>query len=105
MRPYIRELMTSAHQRGSPIFRPVFYDFPADCQAWSIDNSYMFGPDVLVAPILFEGERARTVYLPAGARWISHGSGQVHDGGQVVEELAPLDHLPVFFRESGSLRL
>jgi alpha-D-xyloside xylohydrolase len=105
MRPYIRELMTAAHQRGSPIIRPLFYDFPADREAWGIENSYMFGPDVLVAPILFEGERARDLYLPAGTRWVSHGSGQVHDGGQVVNEPAPLDHLPVFSREGGSFRL
>ena len=65
----------------------------------------MFGPDVLVAPILFEGQRARDVYLPSGTRWISHGSGEVFDGGQIVNESAPLDHLPVFFREEGSVRL
>ena len=65
----------------------------------------MFGPDILVAPILFEGERARDVYLPAGTRWVSHGSGQVHDGGKLVKEPAPLDHLPVFFREDGSFRM
>jgi alpha-D-xyloside xylohydrolase len=105
MRPYVRELMTAAHQRGSPIFRPLFYDFPADRDAWAIENSYMFGPDILVAPILFEGQRARDVYLPAGTRWVSHGSGEVYDGGQVVSEPAPLDHLPVFFREAGSFRL
>jgi alpha-D-xyloside xylohydrolase len=58
---------------------------------------------VLVAPILFEGQRARDVYLPTGTRWISHGSGEIFDGGQVVNESAPLAHLPVFFREKGSV--
>ena len=105
LRPYTRSLMSAAHTRGSPIIRPLFYDFPSDDRAWDVEDAYMFGPDVLVAPILFEGQRARDVYLPAGTRWISHGSGEVFDGGQVVNEAAPLDHLPVFFRENGSVRL
>jgi alpha-D-xyloside xylohydrolase len=103
MRPYVRGLMSAAHTRGSPIIRPLFYDFPADNQAWGVEDAYMFGPDVLVAPILFEGQRAREVYLPAGIRWISHGSGEIFTGGQIVNEAAPLDHLPVFFRENGAL--
>jgi alpha-D-xyloside xylohydrolase len=104
MRPYVRSLMSAAHLRGSPIFRPLFYDFPADERAWNIEDVYMFGPDVLVAPILFEGQRSREVYLPTGARWISHGNGRTFEGGQVVNEPAPLDHLPVFLREEGSTR-
>ena len=98
LRPYIRGLMSAAHTSGSPIIRPLFYDFPADEKAWAIEDAYMFGPDLLVAPILFEGQRARDVYLPSGERWISHGSGEVFDGGQTVNESAPLDHLPVFER-------
>ena len=105
LRPYIRGLMSAAHTKGSPIIRPLFYDFPEDGQTWSVEDAYMFGPDMLVAPILFEGQRARDVYLPSGTRWISHGSGEVFDGGQIVNEAAPLDHLPVFFREEGSVRL
>ena len=105
MRPYVRSLMSAAHTRGAPIMRPLFYDFPSDDRAWAVENAYMFGPDVLVAPILFEGQRVRDVYLPVGTRWISHRSGQIFDGGQVVNEPAPLDHLPVFFREQGSVRL
>ena len=103
LRPYIRGLMSAAHTRGTPIIRPLFYDFPADDQAWAVEDAYMFGPDVLVAPILLEGQRARDVYLPTGTRWISQGSGEIFDGGQVVNESAPLAHLPVFFREKGSV--
>jgi alpha-D-xyloside xylohydrolase len=105
LRPYVRALMSAAHTSGSPIMRPLFYDFPANDKAWATEDAYMFGPDVLVAPILFEGQRARDVYLPTGARWISHGSGQTFDGNQIINESAPLDHLPVFFRENGSVRL
>ena len=104
MRPYVRGLMSAAHTRGAPIIRPLFYDFPEDCKAWTVEDAYMFGPDVLVAPVLFEGQRVRDVYLPHGTRWISQGTGKIFDGGQVVSEAAPLDHLPVFFRENGALK-
>src|SRR5260370_40002759 len=97
--------MSVAHPTGAPVILTLFSDFPTDGQAWPVEDTYMFGPDVLVAPILFEGQRARDVYLPAGARWISHGSGEAFDGGQVVNESALLAHLPVFFREKGSVRL
>ena len=105
LRPYIRGLMSDAHMGGCPVIRPLFYDFPKDSRAWTVEDAYMFGPDVLVAPILFDGQRAREVYLPAEARWISHGSGEIFIGGQVVNEPAPIEHLPVFFREEGSVRL
>ena len=104
LRPYVRSLMSAAHSKGSPIIRPLFYDFPKDNKSWDVEDSYMFGPDVLVAPILFEGQRTRDVYLPAGARWISQGSGEVFEGGQLVNEPAPLEYLPAFFREHGSVR-
>lgn len=104
LRPYLRGLMADAHTKGHPIIRPLFYDFPQDGRAWTVEDAYMFGPDVLVAPILFEGQRAREVYLPAGSRWISHGSGAVYKGGQVINEPAPIEHVPVFFRENGSVR-
>ncbi|MBV9488325.1 MAG: glycoside hydrolase family 31 protein [Verrucomicrobia bacterium] len=105
LRPYLRGLMADAHARGCPLMRPLFYDFPQDDRAWVVEDAYMFGPDVLVAPILFEGQRAREVYLPAGAQWISQGTGEVFSGGQAVHEPAPIEHLPIFFRENGSVRL
>jgi alpha-D-xyloside xylohydrolase len=105
LRPYLRTLMSAAHTTGAPVIRPLFYDFPTDGKAWSVEDTYMFGPDILVAPILFENQRVRDVHLPAGTCWISHGTGKTFDGGQVIDEPAPLDHIPVFFRENGSVRL
>ena len=49
--------------------RPLFYDFPQDREAWNIEDEFMFGPDLLVAPVLYEGARARKVYLPNGSSW------------------------------------
>ena len=59
----------------------------------------MFGPDILVAPVLYEGMRKRDAYLPVGCKWQNHGSGEITEGGQTVVADAPLARIPVFLRE------
>lgn len=98
MRPYIKKLMEEAHEKGSPVMRPLFYDFSEDKTAWEIEDQFMFGPDVLVAPIVYEGQRERKVYLPAGAMWRDENSDQVHEGGRWISVQAPLDQIPYFKR-------
>jgi len=103
MRPYITKLMKAAHEKGTPIMRPLFYDFPDDKNSWEIDNQYMFGPDVLVAPILYAGERSRKVYLPYGAAWKDFNSDNVHDGGQWIDCNAPLAVIPLFLKNGANI--
>ena len=69
LKPYIREQMKAAHLKGTPVIRPLFYDFPQDPKAWEVEDQYMFGPDILVAPVLYERMETRNVYLPQGAEW------------------------------------
>jgi alpha-D-xyloside xylohydrolase len=83
--------------------RPFCYDFPDDQQAWQIEDAYMFGPDILVAPVTSEGVRQRTVYLPGGCQWRNHLSGEVFNGGQTLIADAPLADIPVFLREGSSV--
>lgn len=66
MKPYIMELMKATHEKGTPVMRPLFYDVPLDMESWDIEDEYMFGPDVLVAPVLYTGKTERKVYLPEG---------------------------------------
>jgi len=96
LRPYVTEQMTAAHERGTPVIRPLFYDFPADPRAWEVEDQYLFGPDVLVAPMLEFGLRERPVYLPAGRSWADVRTGAEHEGGQTVTADAPLETTPVF---------
>lgn len=98
MKPYITELMQAAHEKGTPVMRPLFYDFPGDKTCWEIDNQYMFGPDYLVAPILHAGAFRRSVYLPEGGKWCDFWSKQEYAGGQTIEVDAPIDIIPVFQR-------
>lgn len=103
MRPYIRGIMRQAHEYGAPIIRPLFYDFAADKNAWQVEDAYLFGPDVLVAPVLEAGQTARDVYLPAGADWVNAVSGAAYSGGQTIRMDAPLDTIPVLIRKGSDV--
>ncbi|MGN0325849.1 MAG: TIM-barrel domain-containing protein [Lachnospiraceae bacterium] len=105
LRPYIRECMKKASEEGAPVMRPLFYDFYEDQNAWEIQDAYMFGPELLVAPVMEEGIVERAVYLPKGIKWTECYTGNVYDGGQVVTAKAPLAILPVFVREGADQRL
>jgi alpha-D-xyloside xylohydrolase len=99
MRDYTRSLMTAAHEKGDPVIRALFYEFPADEKCWNISDQFMFGTDILVAPVCHEGARSRAVYLPEGARWTHAGTGEVLEGGRSYEIDAPIDTLPIFLRD------
>ena len=78
--------------------RPLFYEFPEDKAAWEIKDAYMFGSDLLVAPVMTYGARERLVYLPEGAQWTEESTGITYTGGETVTANAPLDVIPVFRR-------
>ncbi len=99
LRPYIRECMKQASETGAPVMRPMFFDFPEDKICWETEDQYMFGPDLLVAPVMEMGMRERSVYLPAGLSWTEAATGKQYAGGERITVEAPLDILPVFVRE------
>lgn len=98
MRDYTRSLMAEAHEKGTPVMRTMFYEFPEDAACWDISDAYMFGSDILVAPIVRPKATSRTVYLPAGASWTLANTGDVYEGGKAYEIEAPIETLPVFLR-------
>lgn len=99
LKPYITGLMEEAHEKGTPVMRPLFYQFPDDKQAWLDNEAYMFGANVLVAPILYAGMTKRDVYLPEGAKWVDIWTKEVFEGGQTISVDAPIDQIPVFVLE------
>lgn len=103
IKPYLTQLMRDAHEKGTPVMRPLFYDFPEDPACWDIQEEYLFGPSVLVAPVLYPGARTKRVYLPSGAKWINCKTGDVMPGGCSVECDAPLDQIPIFLKEGDNL--
>lgn len=100
LRPYIRECMDEASLSGMPVMRPLFFDFYKDKTAWKIEDEYMFGPDILVAPVMEENTSERKVYLPEGAIWTDANTKKAYSGGQNVTVPAPLDIIPVFIRDN-----
>ena len=77
--PYVYAQAKDCTERGLPMVRALFVEFPHDAGAWLVEDEYMFGSQMLVAPLMESGTE-RTVYLPAG-KWIDYQSGAVYDGG------------------------
>ncbi|MHA6523236.1 glycoside hydrolase family 31 protein [Tessaracoccus sp. G1721] len=99
LRDYTRSAMAEAHRDGQPVMRGVFHGFPDDPVAWTVTDQFLFGPDLLVAPVVEPGARSRPVYLPAGASWTSLATGERLDGGAWADVVAPLHVIPVFARD------
>jgi alpha-D-xyloside xylohydrolase len=78
--PYIYAQAKLCSQQGHPMLRTLFFEFPEDPASWLIEDEYMFGSDLLVAPLFTKGT-ARKVYLPPG-EWIDYQSGQTYDGAR-----------------------
>ena len=95
MHDYIKRLYDEAAADGSPLIRPMFYEFPQDEKCWEICDQYMFGDKYLVAPLFSCGAREREVYLPEGV-WRLTSDKTVCRGGRTVKAAAPLAYMPVF---------
>jgi alpha-D-xyloside xylohydrolase len=89
--PYIYAQAKDSSARGFPMARPLFFEYPNDPGSWAIDDEYMFGSDLLVAPMFASGER-RGVYLPPGS-WIDYQSGRVYEGASWHD--IPAGQIPV----------
>lgn len=102
--PYVLGIIEDSVRTGLPVQRSMALSFPADPVAQAWDTQYMFGPAVLVAPMLEPGKTAR-VYLPEGQGWWDMNTGWRYEGGTVLEVECDLDTLPLFGREGQMLCL
>ena len=98
MRDYTRGLMRQAHEDGMPLMRAMFYEFD-DAECLTIKDQYLYGPDLLVAPVMEHGMTQRHVYLPRGVEWVHFSTGERYSGGQTLLIPAPLEEIPVFLRD------
>ncbi len=102
--PYVRKLAEQAATQGLPLQRPLFLHFEDDPQAYTIQDEYLYGADLLVAPVHAAGRDSWEPYLPAGARWIHLWTGREFDGGARVTVAAPLGQPPVFVRQGCAMQ-
>ncbi len=98
--PYIYNVMQQASDTGVPVMRPLVLEFPGDEHAAAIDDEFMFGSDLLVAPVLWEGADSRDVYLPAGD-WFDYWTGKRYAGNSTISIPVVLDSIPMFVRGGG----
>ena len=98
--PYLYNVMQQAATTGVPAMRPLFLDFPADERTAKTDDEFLFGDDLLVAPVLWEGEDERDVYLPAG-EWFDYWTGKKYAGNATITVPVTLASIPLFVRGGG----
>jgi len=103
MKPYTARIMREASETGAPVIRPLFFNFPNDPLAWQQEDSYLFGGDLLVAPVYKAQADSRKVYLPAGTAWVNIFTDETLSGGQTVLVEAPLHQIPLFARAESDI--
>ncbi len=99
--PYILRAAKDANQNGTPMMRAMLLEFPDDRTAWFLDQQYMFGPDLLVAPV-FNAHGTVEFYLPAG-EWTNYWTGEKVPGGRWITETHGFDSLPLYVRAGANL--
>jgi alpha-glucosidase len=95
--PFLYSVLEEAHRTGVPIFRPLLLNYQSDANTLNIDDEFMVGGDLLVAPILKPGASARLVYLPEGI-WYDYWTGQPLAGSRTIHADAPLETVPLYVR-------
>lgn len=98
MRDYTLSLARDAHENGAPMMRPMFFEFPDDPKCYELWDQYMYGPDILFAPIYNEHQTDREVYLPAG-EWVSVLDGRIYQGGASISVHAEIHQYIAFVRK------
>jgi alpha-D-xyloside xylohydrolase len=94
--PYLHAAFVRYHLEGLPPFRALVMDYPDDHQTWTVDDQYMMGESILVAPVL-AGKPQRSIYLPEG-KWFDYWSGKSYEGKQRIGVDAPLEQIPIFVK-------
>jgi alpha-glucosidase (family GH31 glycosyl hydrolase) len=99
--PYIFSLAREASERGYPIMRHLFLEYPEDPNTYALDDQYLLGDSLLVCPVVTPGARYRSCYLPRG-EWLDYWTGQAYTGGGYLTLPAPVERIPLLIR-AGSL--
>lgn len=102
LRPYIHKYMDIASETGAPIMRPMFYEYPDDEVCYTLGDQYMFGSDILFAPIVNQGQTDRRVYLPAGT-WVNVNDKQEYEGGKFVDAHAELHQFIAYVKKGAEV--
>jgi alpha-glucosidase len=95
--PFLYTTLEEAHRTGVPLFRPLLLNYQDDANTYNLDDQFMIGEDLLVAPIVKPDVTRRLVYLPAGV-WYDYWTNKKYTGGTMISVEAPLETVPLFVR-------
>jgi len=95
--PFLYTAFAQAHETGLPVMRPLVLNYQEDRNTLNMNDQFMAGSDILVAPVLAEGRTQRKVYLPAG-EWYDFWTGKRFKGGTTIDAQAPLETVPLYVR-------
>ena len=113
--PYILDMARRVREEHFTMMRSLFFDFPDDPEAPTLDDEFLFGTDLLVCPVLApmcygpksrplsDLPKTRRCYLPRGTAWRDFWTGEIYEGGQWLEVPLTLSHIPLFVRGSAKL--
>jgi len=99
--PYLYTVLAEAHETGIPWFRPLILEYQNDYDVLNIDDEFLVGENLLIAPVVTQGATSRDVYLPQG-EWYEFGTDKKHQGSQWISVKAPLETVPMFVK-AGSI--
>lgn len=100
--PYLYDAYRKCELDGTPILKPLLYNYQDDKNTYEINDEFLFGDNILVAPVVEAGARKRLVYLPEGDSWIDYWTKEEFTGGQYIIKDAPLDTCPIYIK-AGSI--
>jgi len=101
--PYTYSVAWMVTHEGYTMMRPLVMDFRKDPQIQNIADQFLFGPSLMVCPVVQPGVTSRSVYLPAGTGWVDFWTGKSYDGGQKIDAPATIDKMPIYVKAGAIL--
>jgi alpha-glucosidase len=96
--PYLYNAFVTASETGAPVQQPLVYQFQSDTNVYNTDDQFMLGDQLMVAPVVTQGQTSRKVYLPKGTDWVDYWTGKSYTGGQTITKSADLSTMPIFVK-------
>lgn len=97
--PYFYDVMRNCEKTGAPMIRPLLFNYQHDVKTYQINDQFMVGDNIMVAPVVEQGSTRRMVYLPEGNVWFDYWTGEELNGGQYIIKNAPLDVCPIYIKD------
>jgi alpha-glucosidase len=96
--PYLYDNMWNCSKNGEPLIRPLLFNYQNDRKTYEVNDEFLCGENILVAPVVEQGAKARLIYLPQDETWIDYWTKEEYKGGQYIIKETPLGICPIFIK-------